>query len=230
MNNSPEIQFLPQREPVLQVSELAQMSAQLEKPHIDFANQELGPAEEYIPGTLETLAKPLNPGEMGAVAIAAATELLQTPEVGVEQLESERKKNTNENLRALKNRFSERFVKGDLMEGGGYTGGAARELLASFMDQPGFANELKRLIPSKHGALALLKDNYTYIQATLEQRYKNVSEYERQLAKDPYELARSVGYELTGPFESTDEFVPYDKQDFRSNERLFVPSITQANG
>lgn len=157
---------------------------------------------------------------IGGVAIAAAAELPETPEVGVEQLESERKINTAENLRALKNRFGERFVKGDLMEGGGYTDGAARELLAGFMDRPGFAAELKRLIPGKHGALALLKDNHAYIQATLDQRYKDDPGHERQPVKDPYELARSVGYELTGPFASTGEFVPLDKQDFRPSERL----------
>ena len=36
--------------------------------------------------------------------------------------------------------------------------------------------------------------------------------------KDPYELARSVGYELNGPFTSTAEFVPYDKLDFPHGE------------
>lgn len=106
------------------------------------------------------------------------------------------------------------------MEGGGYTGGAARELLAGFMDRPGFATELKRFIPGKQGALALLKDNHACIQATLDQRYKDDPGHERQPVKDPYELARSVGYELTGPFASTGEFVPLDRQDFRPSERL----------
>lgn len=135
-------------------------------------------------------------------------------------LESERKRITAENLRALQKRFGERFVKGDLMEGGGYTGGAARELLAGFMDRPGFADELKRLIPGKHGALVLLKDNHAYIQATLERWHKGDSSHEKAPAKDPYELARSVGYELTEPFTSTAEFVPFDRQDFRQGERL----------
>ncbi len=142
------------------------------------------------------------------------------PEDAAQLLESERKQNTAENLRMLQKRFGERFVKGNLMEGGGYAGGAARELLAGFMDRPGFANELKRVIPNKDGALRLLKDNHSYIQATLEQLYKDDPTHERQPAKDPYELARSAQYELTGPFGSTSEFVPYDKQDFRSHERL----------
>lgn len=156
---------------------------------------------------------------IGSVAVASA-ELPTAQEVDVQQLESERKINTMENLRALQKRFGERFVKGDLMEGGGYTGGAARELLAGFMDRPGFANELRRLIPNKHGALRLLKDNHAYVQATLEQRYKDDPSHEKAPARDPYELARSVGYELTGPFASTAEFVPLDRQDFRQGERL----------
>lgn len=154
-------------------------------------------------------------------------------EDGIQQLESERKKNVAENLRVLQKRFGERFVKGDLMEGGGYTGSGARELLAEFMDLsprifPGagfvdregrdrevsFAEVLKRLIPGKRGALQLLKDNHAYIQAALEQEYKDDASHERAPVKDPYELARSVGYELTGPFTSTAEFVPYDKLDF----------------
>lgn len=157
--------------------------------------------------------------DIGRVAVTAV-ELPGTPEADVQQVESERKMNTMENLRALQKRFGEQFVKGDMMEGGGYTGGAARELLAGFMERPSFANELKRLIPSKHGALALLKDNHTYIQAALEQRYKDDPSHEKAPAKDPYELARSIGYELTGPFESTGEFVSLDRQDFRVNERL----------
>jgi hypothetical protein len=164
---------------------------------------------------------PNEPAGIGRMAIAAVAELPETPGVDVERQEAERKMNTAKNLRALQSRFGERFVKGDLMEGGGYTGGAARELLAGFMDRPGFADELKRLIPGKRGALALLKDNHAYIQATLEQRrYKDDSGHERQPIKDPYELARSVGYELTGPFESPDEFVSLDGQDFRPSERL----------
>lgn len=171
--------------------------------------------------TPDTLSpKFLDPTDLGSAAIAATAELPKSPEIDVEQLECERKKNTAENLRMLQNRFGERFVKGNLMEGGGYTGGAARELLAGFMDKPGFANELKRLIPSKRSALRLLNDNQVYIQATLEQLYKEDLARETGPIKDPYELANSVGYELTGPFESTGAFVPYDKQDFRPNEHL----------
>ena len=182
---------------------------------------------EYDPSipNPETSPRLVNTAEVGGVAVASMAELpaelQETPEVDVEYLESERKKNTTENLRALQKRFGERFVKGHLMEGGGYTGGAARELLAGFMDKPGFAGELKRLIPGKHGALALLKDNHAYIQATLEQLYKDGDPtHETGPAKNPYELARSVGYELSGPFESTSEFVPLDKKDFRPRERL----------
>lgn len=175
---------------------------------------------EHSPTTPDTLSsEPLNSVELGSLAVATV-ELSNTPEVDVEQRESERKKNTIENLRALQKRFGERFVKGNLMEGGGYAGGAARELLAGFMDQPGFSNVLKRLIPNRHGALQLLEDNHAYLQATLEKFYKEGATYERAPVKDPYELAHSVGYELTGPFASTGEFVPYDKQDFRSNEHL----------
>jgi len=183
------------------------------------ASQEVESVAGYLRAGGEHI--PNEPADIGRVAVAAA-ELPKTLEVDVQQLESERKMNTAENLRGLKNRFGERFVKGDLMEGGGYTGGAARELLAGFMDRPGFADELKRLIPGKHGALALLKDNHAYIQVTLEQWHKDDPDHERAPAKDPYELARSVGYELTGPFESTGEFVGLDKQDFRQNttERL----------
>lgn len=160
------------------------------------------------------------PNEIGVMAVATTAELRGAADVDVQQLESERKVNTAENLTALKKRFGERFVKGELMEGGGYAGGAARELLASFMDRSGFAGELKRLIPNKHGALQLLKDNHAYIQATLEQFYKEDPGFERAPARDPYELARSAGYELTGPFESTGEFVSLDRQDFREGERL----------
>jgi hypothetical protein len=160
-------------------------------------------------------------------------ELEAAPEDGAHRLESERKMNTAENLRALKKRFGERFVRGDLMEGGGYTGGGARELLADFMERaprkfPGagftdnegkdlelsFAGVLKRIIPRTDGAYTLLKDNHAYIQAVLEKLYKDDPENERVPARDPYELALSVGYELTGPFTSTSEFVPYDKLDF----------------
>lgn len=178
-----------------------------------------------------------------AVAIgrlaAMAAELPNILEFDVQQLESERKMNTMENLRALQKRFGERFVKGELMEGGGYTGSGARELLADFMELaprkfPGagfvdnegndrevsFAEVLKRIIPNKHGAYTLLKDNHAYIQATLEQWYKDDPDHERAPVRDPYELARSVGYELTGPFGSTSEFVGLDKQDFRANERI----------
>lgn len=179
---------------------------------------EVEPVVDYLP--VKDKLIPEQPAYIGSVAVAAAAELPETPEVDVQQVESERKMNTAENLRALKSRFGERFVKGDLMEGGGYTGGAARELLAGFMDRPGFADELKRLIPGKHGALTLLKDNQAYIQATLEQRYKDDPTHERAPAKDPYELARSVGYELTGPFASTSEFVSLDRQDFRPSERI----------
>lgn len=96
-------------------------------------------------------SRPSNPADVGGVAAIAAMvecKLSKTPEANVEDLESERKKNTTENLRILQKRFGERFVKGTLMEGGGYTGGAARELLAGFMDQAGFADELKRIIPA----------------------------------------------------------------------------------
>ncbi|HMQ95815.1 MAG TPA: hypothetical protein PKD19_01210 [Candidatus Saccharibacteria bacterium] len=168
-------------------------------------------------------SRPSNPADVGGTAVIAAMvecKLSKTPEANVEDLESERKKNTTENLRILQKRFGERFVKGTLMEGGGYTGGAARELLAGFMDQAGFADELKRIIPNKYGALQLLKDNHAYIQATLEKHYKDGPTYERQPVKDPYELARSVGYELTGPFEFTSEFVPYKKQDYRPGEDI----------
>ncbi len=176
---------------------------------------------EHLSTTPDTLSpRLLNPADLGGMAVVTTVELPGIPEADVQQQESERKRNTTENLRVLQKRFGERFVKGDLMEGGGYTGGAARELMAGFMDRPGFADELKRLIPGKHGALALLKDNHAYIQATLEQRYKDDPGHERQPAKDPYELARSVGYELTGPFTSTSEFVPLDRQDFRPHERL----------
>lgn len=198
--NTPGSTFLHERNP---------------NPHITV---EVETVADYLPGGGEHI--PGRPVDIGRAAVGAAAELPETPEVGVEQLESERKMNTAENLRTLKNRFGERFVKGDLMEGGGYTGGAARELLAGFMDRPGFADELKRFIPGKNGALALLKDNHAYIQATLDQRYKDDPGHERQPVKDPYELARSVGYELTGPFASTGEFVPLDRQDFRPSERL----------
>lgn len=180
---------------------------------------EFGTDADYSPVVAENIPVTERPADIGHVALDAV-EQLQDPEAHVQQVESEHKMNTTENLRALQKRFGERFVKGDLMEGGGYTGGAARELLAGFMDRPSFAGELKRLIPNKHGALRLLKDNHAYIQATLEQLYKEDPGFESTPAKDPYELARSVGYELTGPFTSTAEFVLLDRQDFRESERL----------
>jgi hypothetical protein len=188
---------------------------------------------QHMPSDGEHIAEPEaqevflaeRPADIGRVAVASAElpitpEIQRTPEDDAQQVESERKMNTSENIRTLQKRFGERFVKGDLMEGGGYTGGAARELLAGFMDQPGFADQLKRLIPNKHGALKVLKDNHAYIQATLEKQYKDDPSHEKAPAKNPYELARSVGYELTGPFESTGEFVGLDKQDFRTSDRL----------
>ncbi|MFZ1258206.1 MAG: hypothetical protein WAQ25_01935 [Candidatus Saccharimonas sp.] len=101
-----------------------------------------------------------------------------TPEDSADRLEFERRMNTGKNLHVLKKRFGERFVKGDLMEGGGYTDGGARELLAKFIELPpqkfpgagftdnegrdlelSFAGVLKRIIPNKEGAYTLLKDN-----------------------------------------------------------------------
>lgn len=181
---------------------------------------------EHLPTTPETTPqRHVNPTDLGGRAVASTTELdrsaPENPQSTAEHQESERKKNTMENLRVLRKRYGERFVKGDLMEGGGYIGGGARELLAGFMDRPDFASQLQRIIPSKYGSFNILKDNQSYIQAVLEKHYTEEDEgYEKAPPKDPYELARSVGYELTGPFESTGEFVPYDKQDFRSNERL----------
>jgi hypothetical protein len=188
---------------------------------------------QHMPSDGEHIAEPEaqevflaeRPADIGRVAVASAElpitpEIQRTPEDDAQQVESERKMNTSENIRTLQKRFGERFVKGDLMEGGGYTGGAARELLAGFMDQPGFADQLKRLIPNKHGALKVLKDNHAYIQATLEKQYKDDPSHEKAPAKNPYELARSVGYELTGPFESTGEFVGLDRQDFRTSDHL----------
>lgn len=156
---------------------------------------------------------------LGSKAVEITVELSETPQIGIEELESERKKIASENLRKLQQRFGERFVKGEHMEGGGYTGGAARELFARFMDRPGFADELKRLIPRKRGALLLLRENQDYLQSTLEQFYRLTMNYKDEPAKDPYKLARTVGYELTGPFETTSEFVQYNT-DSRSKERL----------
>lgn len=135
------------------------------------------------------------------------------------RLDCERIKNTTKNIRLLKKRFGERFVKDKSMEGGSCTGGA-REILASYMDRPGFANELKRLIPNKYGALKLLQNNYSYIHSKLEKLYNDSLECECGPPQDPYKLARSVGYELTGPFTYSSEFKPYDEQDFRLDERL----------
>lgn len=181
-------------------------------------NKDVDVVTDYLrQGGEHTLNYPI---EMGGVAVASTAELPEIINTDPQKLESERKMINAENLRALRKRFGEQFVKGELMEGGGYTGNAARELLAGFMDFPGFADELKRLIPGKNGALQLLKDNHAYIQATLEQLYKDDLTHERQPVKDPYELARSVGYELTGPFKSTGEFVSLDKQDFRPDERI----------
>lgn len=174
---------------------------------------------ERHPDTRETLPpSPLNPADLAGVAFVAA-ELSNVPDVDIEQQEAERKKNTIENLRKLSNYFGDRFVNGERKEGGGYVGGAARELLSEFMEMPDFTSELQRLIPSKHGALQLLKDNQAYIQSVLEQLYKDDPTRERAPAKDPYQLAHSVGYELTGPFQATSEFMPY-AEDFRQGERI----------
>jgi len=179
-------------------------------PSLEISNEDLTARGEYI---LE------HPASLGSLAVAAQ-ELSKPPETDAHTEESERKMRTTENLRVLQKRYGEKFVKGEVTEGGGYAGSAARELLAGFMDKPGFASELKRIIPVRHGALQLLKDNHAYIQAVLEERYKDSLSHERAPAQDPYELARSVGYELTGPFQSASEFVLLDKQDFRQGERL----------
>lgn len=178
----------------------------------------------------------------------AMEELPEAPEGDIEQREAERKKNVTENLRILTKRFGESFVKGARMEGGGYTGGGARELLAGFLELPtqkfpgagfvdkqgkdleiSFGEVVKRIIPNTKGALQLLKDNHAYIQATLEQLYEDSSTHDMQPVKDPYELARSVGYELTGPFTSTAEFVLYDKLDFPSWGKLGTERLCTFN-
>ena len=140
-------------------------------------------------------------------------------EVTKEADEEARKQIVNRNANILKKRFGETFVKGERLDGGGYAGGGARELLAPFMEQPDFAADIKQLIPNRHEALATLKDNQDYITAWFEERYVDKTEQVVEQPKDPYELAMQAGYELTGPFSDTAGFMKYI-EDFRQGEEL----------
>ena len=135
------------------------------------------------------------------------------------KMEQNRKDVISRNLTTLKKRFGEEFLKGKRLDSGEYTDGGARETLAVFMEMPGFADELKRIIPSTHQALTTLCDNQDYIRAVLEDRYRDSTNIEKKVLKNPFELARQVGYELTGPFESVEDFAGY-ANDFRKNELI----------
>ncbi|MDN5819435.1 MAG: hypothetical protein L0H38_01655 [bacterium] len=139
--------------------------------------------------------------------------------VEIEQQEQERQRNISQNANRIKKRFGETFVKGEKLQDGGYAGGAARELLADYMEKSNFSDELKRLIPNKHGALDTLRDNQDYIRHQLAELYAGNEAVEKDVPQDPYELAQIASYELTGPFNSVDEFIDR-KNDFRSHEVL----------
>lgn len=152
------------------------------------------------------------------VALGRAA-LLETTLANSLEEEARRTDIVNANITMLKKRFGETFVKGERLETGGYTGGGARELLASFMEIPGFAGVLKQLIPNKHQALTTLQDNHDYITHYLKVGYEKIEQYEPELPGNPYELAAAAGYELTGPFDSVADFITL-KDDFRDGERI----------
>ncbi len=142
-------------------------------------------------------------------------------------IEQERKKIVDKNLKALHKRFGETFVKGKRLDSGEFAGGGAREILSAYMEIPDFASKVKQLIPNKHGALSTLQDNQDYILAYLEDAYKDDEYIEQEELKNPYELARVVGYELTGPFERIEDFLEYEA-DFRQGERICTYNNPQA--
>lgn len=154
--------------------------------------------------------------QLGSSGVVLADVTVNPAIAGIEQ---SRKDIVNRNLNALKKRFGEEFVKGKRLGSGEYAGGGAREVLSSFMEKPDFATELKRIIPNTHQALDTLRDNQDYVLALLEDRYNNDTDVEKEPPKDPYELAKQAGYELTGPFESVEDFADY-ASDFRGYERI----------
>ncbi len=125
----------------------------------------------------------------------------------------------NANAKSLKKRFGERFVKGPQNAEEDHTQQGARELLAKFMEIEGFADDLKKLIPNKHQALKTLNDNADYILAHFEELYSESGQLEQETPKDPYELARQAGYELTGPFDTVEDFAHFEA-DFRPGKRI----------
>lgn len=141
--------------------------------------------------------------------------------------EQERKKIVDKNLKALQKRFGETFVKGMRLDSGEFAGGGARELLSAFMDIPDFAEKVKQLIPNKYGALDTLTDNQDYILAWLEDAYKDDRQITHEEPRDPYELAKVAGYELTGPFDTVEDFAGFAK-DFRQGERICTFNNPQA--
>lgn len=88
-------------------------------------------------------------------------------------VEDEREKTVGQNIKRLKKRFGESFVKGGRTESGGYAGDGARELLSSFLEIPGFADKLMRLIPNRHLALPTLQNNQDFIIACLQKEFQD---------------------------------------------------------
>lgn len=111
------------------------------------------------------------------------------------------------NYSKIKKRRGETFAK------------EVRETLPDFLSIPDFHKKITGLIPKSYNSLATLRDNYEYIHNKLIDTYTASGEDTIDHPKNPYELARRVGYELTGPFSSAKQFIPY-KNDNRLGERL----------
>ncbi|MDR0397780.1 MAG: hypothetical protein LBH36_01170 [Candidatus Nomurabacteria bacterium] len=111
------------------------------------------------------------------------------------------------NYKRFKKRFGEGFVK------------EVRGSLTEFLAVDGFAEKMQELIPVKHDATETLLDNMDYIRSTLRDFYSDKNAEAEQIPKNPYELARNVGYELLGPFDSAKEMKRF-KTDYRHGERI----------
>ncbi len=144
-------------------------------------------------------------------------------EVAVISVEAEMREEAiiKSNQKRLSRWYGEQFVKG-LSIGDDELAVGARQLLARFMGEEGFAYKVKELIPNKHRAYKTLIDNLDYFIGELEKCYPDDCEDIKDSdLQDPYQLAEQAGYELTGPFESVEELDAY-KQDTRASESLCV--------
>lgn len=124
-------------------------------------------------------------------------------------------------LSYLQSRYGEQFIKGERLEDGNYSGKGLRELFATELNAPHFIATITRLIPSKHQALATLRDNQDYIRQQLTSDIASTHD-ETPLNSDELSaeaLARLAGYYLYGPFNDAAELEPF-REDFKPDELL----------